>query len=63
MLTGKMIEEPANVITCVKGNARQRRTIYEADQNFDRFGKPYRRPAAYHDRCRPRSLVSPVASR
>ena len=39
MLTGTMMEELANIITCVTGNARQRRTIYEADQDFERFGK------------------------
>jgi hypothetical protein len=39
MLTGTMMEELANIITCVTGDARQRRTIYEADQAFERFGK------------------------
>jgi hypothetical protein len=39
MLTGTMMEELANIITCVTGDARQRRTIYEADQDFERFGK------------------------
>jgi len=34
-----MMEELANIITCVTGDARQRRTIYEADQDFERFGK------------------------
>jgi ribosomal protein L1 len=28
MLTGTMMEELANIITCVAGNARQRRTVY-----------------------------------
>jgi hypothetical protein len=35
MLTGTMMEELANIITCVMGDARQRRTIYEADQDFE----------------------------
>jgi hypothetical protein len=39
MLTGTIMEELANIITCVTGDARKRRTIYEADQNFERFGK------------------------
>jgi hypothetical protein len=39
MLTGTMMEELANIITCVTGDARHRRTIYEADQDFERFGK------------------------
>jgi hypothetical protein len=39
MLTGTMMEELAIIITCVTGDARQRRTIYEADQNFEHFGK------------------------
>jgi hypothetical protein len=39
MLTSTMMEELANIITCVTGDARQRRTIYEADQDFERFGK------------------------
>ena len=39
MLTGTMMEELANIITCVTGDARQRRTIYEADQDFERSGK------------------------
>jgi hypothetical protein len=39
MLTGTMMEELANIIACVTGDARQRRTIYEADQDFERFGK------------------------
>jgi len=39
MLTGMMMEELANIITCVTGDARHRRTIYEADQDFERFGK------------------------
>jgi hypothetical protein len=30
MLTGTMVQELANIITCVTGDARQRRTIYEA---------------------------------
>jgi hypothetical protein len=28
MLTGTMMEKLANIITCVTGDARQRRTIY-----------------------------------
>jgi hypothetical protein len=39
MLTGTMMEELANIITCVTGDARHRRTIYESDQDFVRFGK------------------------
>jgi hypothetical protein len=39
MLTGTMMEELANIITCVMGDARQRCSIYEADQDFERFGK------------------------
>jgi hypothetical protein len=39
MLTGTMMEEPANIITCVTGDARHRRTIYEVGQDFERFGK------------------------
>jgi hypothetical protein len=39
MLTGTMMEELATIITCVTGDARHRRTVYEADQDFDRFGK------------------------
>ena len=39
MLSGTMMEELANIITCVTGDARQRRTIYQADQDFERFGK------------------------
>jgi len=39
MLPGTMMEELANTITCVTGDARHRRTIYEADQDFERFGK------------------------
>ena len=39
MLTGTMMEELATIITCVTGDARHRRTIYEADQDFERFGK------------------------
>jgi hypothetical protein len=39
MLTGTMMEELANIITCLTGDARQRRTIYEADQDVERFGK------------------------
>jgi hypothetical protein len=39
MLTGTMMEELANIITCVTGDARQCRTIYETDQDFERFGK------------------------
>jgi hypothetical protein len=38
-LTGSMMEELANIITCVTGDVRQRRTIYESDQDFERFGK------------------------
>ncbi len=39
MLTGTMMEELATIITCVIGDTRHRRTIYEADQDFERFGK------------------------
>jgi len=39
MLTVTMMEELATIITCVTGDARHRRTIYEADQDFERFGK------------------------
>ena len=39
MLTDTMMEELATIITCVTGDARHRRTIYEADQDFERFGK------------------------
>jgi hypothetical protein len=39
MLTGTMMEERANIITYVTGDTRHRRTIYEADQDFERFGK------------------------
>jgi hypothetical protein len=39
MLRGTMMEELTNIITCVTGDARHRRTIYEADQDFERFGK------------------------
>ena len=39
MLSGRMMEELGAVIDCVTGDARQRRTIYEADQEFERFGK------------------------
>jgi hypothetical protein len=39
MLTGTMMEELATIIICVTGDARHRRTIYEADQDFERFGK------------------------
>jgi hypothetical protein len=39
MLTGTMMEELANIITCATGDALQRGTIYEADQDFERFGK------------------------
>jgi hypothetical protein len=37
MLTGTMMEELANIITCVTGDARQRRTIYETDQDCQRL--------------------------
>ena len=33
------MKELAGIITCVTGDVRQRRTIYEADQDFERFGK------------------------
>ena len=41
MLTGTMMKELATIITCVSGDARHRRTIYESDQDqdFERFGK------------------------
>jgi len=38
MLTGTMMEELANIITFVTGDVRQRRTIYEADQDLGHFG-------------------------
>ena len=43
MLTGTMIEELVNIVTCVTGHVRQRRTIYEADQDFERIGKTDRK--------------------
>ncbi len=39
MLTVTMMEELATIITYVTGDARHRRTIYEVDQDFERFGK------------------------
>ena len=39
MLTGTMMEELASIITCVTGDAQKRRTIYQADQEFERLGK------------------------
>ena len=33
------MEELETIITCVTGDARHRRTIYEADQDFERFSK------------------------
>ena len=39
MLTDTMMEELANIITCVTSDVHQRRTIYEADQDFERLGK------------------------
>ena len=39
MLTGTMMEQLATIITRVTGDARHRRTIYEADQDFEHFGK------------------------
>jgi hypothetical protein len=39
MLTGTMMEELATIITCVTEDARHRRTIYEADQDFELFDK------------------------
>ena len=33
------MEELVTIITCVTGDAHHRRTIYEADQDFERFGK------------------------
>jgi hypothetical protein len=39
MLTGTMMQELATIITCVTGDTRHRSTIYEADQDFERFGK------------------------
>ena len=39
MLTGTMMEELPTIITCVTGDARHCRTIYEVDQDFERFGK------------------------
>jgi hypothetical protein len=40
MLTGTMMEDLANIDTCVTGDARQHATIYEEDQDFERFSKP-----------------------
>ena len=39
MMSGRMMEELENLINCVTIDVRQRRTINEADQNFDRFDK------------------------
>ena len=39
VLSGRMMEELDDVINCVTGDARQRCTIYEADHDFERFGK------------------------
>jgi hypothetical protein len=39
MKTGSLMQELANIITCVTDDVRHRRTIYEADQDFERFGK------------------------
>ena len=39
MLTGTMMEELPTIITCVTGDAHHCRTIYEVDQDFERFGK------------------------
>ena len=38
-LSGTFMEEMADTITCVTGAAHKRRTIYEADQEFERYGK------------------------
>jgi len=35
MLTGTMREQLVNMITCVTGDVRQRRTIYEENQDFE----------------------------
>ena len=34
-----MMEELANIINCVTGDFSQHQTIYEAVQDFERFGK------------------------
>ena len=39
MLSGRMMEQLANVINCITGDVRQRLTIYEVDQDFERSGK------------------------
>ena len=39
MLTGTMMEGLVNIITYVTGDVRQCRTIFEADQDFEHFGK------------------------
>ena len=38
-LSGTFMEELADTITCVTGPANKRRTIHEADQEFERYGK------------------------
>ena len=40
MLPGTMMEELANTITCVTGDARHRRTIYEADKTLNVSARP-----------------------
>ena len=40
MLTVTMMEELATIITCVTGDARHRRTIYEADQDLNVSARP-----------------------
>ena len=39
MLTNTMISELANIITCVTDDVPQQHTTYEADQDFERYGK------------------------
>ena len=39
MLTVTMMEELVIIITCVTGDSRHRRTLYEGDQDFERFIK------------------------
>ena len=38
-LSGTFMEELASTIDCVTGDARERLTIYEADQRFERYGE------------------------
>jgi hypothetical protein len=48
MLTGTMMEELANIVSCLTGHSRQRRTICEADQVFERIGKTFDRKLYQH---------------